>query len=205
MEGVILEELNVKALEFVTEESGVVRRKAKPNFKTLGPKFGKSVQAVAANIRDWSNDELNRLLRDGTVTIRVDGSDFTVDTRDVEVLHEDIKGWLVESDGSVTVALDTELTEELVREGLAREFVNRVQNMRKDSGFEVTDRITIYHRSSGKLAQSVSELSSYIQQETLAAETCLVKHGESSPVELTAADINGEQTEVGLVKATRSR
>ena len=204
MEGLILEELNVKALEFVTEESGIVRRKAKPNFKTLGPKFGKSVQVVASRIREASNAEITSLLKDGSLALQLNGQQYVIDAADVEIIHEDIKGWIVESDGAVTVALDTELTEELIREGLAREFVNRVQNIRKDSGFEVTDRITIYHRSSGKLAQSIAELSSYIQQETLAAEICLLKRDESSPVELAPAEINGEQTELGLTRTPRA-
>jgi isoleucyl-tRNA synthetase len=171
MERVILEEINVKALEFVTDESGLVNKKAKPNFKSIGPKYGKNVQAVAQRIRDFTTDEILQLERQGVYDIRVNGTAFSISKEDIEITTEDIKGWVVESDGVVTVALDTELTDELRAEGLARELVNRIQNMRKDSGFQVTDRIRIlYHSDDPMLGKTVSSFGEYIKLETLAEE-----------------------------------
>ena len=126
MEDVILEEINVKQIEYVADESAIIKKKSKPNFKSLGPKFGKSVQPIAARLRELTAEEITMLQSQGTLLLRVDGKDYTIDTNDVEILHEDIQGWLVETDGSLTVALDTALTDALIDEGLAREFVNRV-------------------------------------------------------------------------------
>ncbi|MBF8248708.1 MAG: ileS, partial [Bacteroidetes bacterium] len=198
MREVILEEINVKDIEFVTEESGIFRKKAKPNFKTLGPKYGKSVQAVAGRIRELTSAEIGALQKQGSLALSINGSDYTVLPEDVEILHEDVKGWLVESDGTVTVALDAELTEELIEEGLAREFVNRVQNLRKDSGFEVTDRIKIYYKSSDRLSKALDRMASYVQQETLATEIRNVTKGGNGNVSFSTEDINGERAEIGV-------
>lgn len=199
MENMILEEINVKQIEYVTDDSGIVRKKAKANFKTLGPKFGKSVQAVASRIRECTAAELNRLLSQGKLLLTIDGSQYEISTEDVEVLHEDIKGWLVESEGSVTVALDTELDEKLIDEGLAREFINRIQNMRKEAGFEVTDRIRIYHRSSDRLAKALERMGPYVKEETLASEFHSL--GSDAPkLKLLKEEVNGETTEIGLEK-----
>jgi len=200
MQDVILEEINVKSIEYVTEDSGIVRRKAKPNFKTLGPKFGKAVQAVAARVRECTAAEVNTLLATGSLTVTANGSEYAIAPEDVEILHEDIKGWLVGSDGPVTVALDTELTDDLVDEGLAREFVNRVQNMRKDAGFDVTDRIRIEHRSSERLSRALERMASYVQQETLALEFRPLGEGEKNSLPLRKEDVSGESSEIGLEK-----
>jgi len=201
VQDVILEEINVKSIEYVTEDSGIVKRKAKPNFKTLGPKFGKTVQVVATKIRSMTGSEVNRLLADGSLTFKLDGSEFVVATDDVEILHEDVKGWLVESEGPVTVALDTELNQDLVDEGFAREFVNRVQNRRKDSGLEVTDRIRLYVRCSETLARALEKQASYVKQETLAVEFRIVTKADHVSVDLVQDDVNGESAELGLEKA----
>lgn len=196
----ILEEINVKQIEYVGDDSDIVRKKAKPNFKTLGPKFGKQVQAVAARIRECTAAEITTLEREGLVKLSSNGTEFEVRREDVEVLHEDIKGWLVESDGAVTVALDTELNEELIDEGFAREFVNRVQNMRKDAGFEVTDRIKIYHRSTDRLATALERRAAYIQQETLAVELLKLSSTTDTQIKFQEADINGEQALIAVEK-----
>jgi len=185
----------------MSEDSGIVKRKAKPNFKTLGPKFGKTVQVVATKIRSMTGSEVNRLLADGSLTFKLDGSEFVVATDDVEILHEDVKGWLVESEGPVTVALDTELNQDLVDEGFAREFVNRVQNRRKDSGLEVTDRIRLYVRCSETLARALEKQASYVKQETLAVEFRIVTKADHVSVDLVQDDVNGESAELGLEKA----
>ncbi|HWP81452.1 MAG TPA: isoleucine--tRNA ligase [Bacteroidota bacterium] len=203
MRDVILEEINVKVLEFVSDDSGIVRKKAKPNFKTLGPKFGKQVQVVAAAVRELGAQQIQALEREGVCRIAVDGADIEISREDVEILHEDIQGWLVETDGVMTVALDTELTEELIDEGLAREFVNRVQNMRKDAGFEVTDRIKIYHRSSDRLMKALARMQEYVKQETLAIELLMLNQKEHSPVELSKEELNGERAEIGVERISR--
>lgn len=199
MRDVILEEINVKEIEFVTEESGIVKRKAKPNFKTLGPKFGKSVQVVAAMIRQLPAADINRLLADGALSVKADGQVFAIAPDDVEILHEEMKGWMVESSGPVTVALDTQLNDVLIDEGLAREFVNRIQNLRKDAGFEVTDRIRIFYRSSDRLHKALGRMVTYVREETLAKEVGDLKEGNSlgTPAK---EDINGELCEIVLEK-----
>ncbi|MCX6133349.1 MAG: isoleucine--tRNA ligase [Ignavibacteriales bacterium] len=201
MEDVILEEINVKQIEYVTDDSGIVRKKSKPNFRSLGQKFGKTVQPIAARIREFTSQEISQLEREGSMTLPVNGVEYTIGRDDIEILHEDLKGWMVESDGSMTVALDTELDEELISEGLAREFVNRVQNMRKDAGFEVTDRIKIYYRSTERLANALDRLSDYVRQETLAT---VVSNAPPAAVTLVDADINGEAASIGIEKSIDS-
>jgi isoleucyl-tRNA synthetase len=200
MEDVILEEINVKEIEFVSDESGIVKKKAKPNFKTLGKKYGKDVQAVAGAIREMTGEQISKLQKQGSVLLESGGRKMEIAGEDVEVLHEDIKGWLVESDGSLTVALDTELNDSLVNEGLAREFVNRVQNLRKESGFEVTDRIRIYHRSSEKLGKAIKQMMEYIKQETLAKEITHVTDGTRQIPTFNTSEINGEKSEIAVEK-----
>lgn len=198
MKAVILEEVNVKHLEFVDQESVVIRRKAKPNFRSLGAKHGKRVQTIAALVRDLSSIQLASLEAGEDLRVSVDGSDVVITREDVDILHEDIPGWLVASEGRTTVALDTTLTDELVREGFAREFVNRIQNMRKEAGLEVTDRIRIDVRCGEKVADALLRLSEYIRSETLAEELRMLQ--EPSEVPLTAVDINGEKVEVAVTK-----
>ncbi|MEX1274460.1 MAG: isoleucine--tRNA ligase [Bacteroidota bacterium] len=197
MEEVIMEEINVKQIEYVTDDSGIVKKKAKPNFRSLGQKFGKGVQPVAARIREMTGKEIGELERDGSLNLPVNGAEYAITREDIEILHEDLKGWMVESDGPVTVALDTELTEELVEEGLAREFVSRVQNIRKDSGLEVMDRIRIYVQSSERMAKALERMSGYVKQETLAVEL------SSTPpptLPLAQEEINDEHVTIAIVK-----
>ncbi|MFH0991020.1 MAG: isoleucine--tRNA ligase [bacterium] len=199
MEEVILEEINVKQIEYVTDESGIVKKKAKPNFRTLGQRYGKAVQPVAARIRDFTSAEITALEKQGSLALTINGVDYTIQKEDLEILHEDMKGWLVESDGSLTVALDTEISQELLDEGLAREFVNRIQNMRKDAGFEVTDRIIIVHTSSGRLLKALERMDAYVREETLAVE---VTTNPSPGFSLVEEDLNGEKTTIGIQKAS---
>jgi isoleucyl-tRNA synthetase len=201
MEDVILEEINVKAIEYVGDESGIVRKKAKANFKSIGPKFGKSVQQVAQRIRELGEGEIARLEKEGTLSLGVNGSTVTIARDDVEILREDIKGWLVESDGTLTVALDTEITAELAEEGTAREFVNRLQNMRKDAGFAVTDHITIAVRASEGLAATLIARHAYIAAETLADEiSTLYRDGEYA----AAFELNGEEITASIARRVRN-
>ncbi|MDH3251434.1 MAG: DUF5915 domain-containing protein, partial [Ignavibacteria bacterium] len=193
MEAVIMEEINVKAIEYVTDESGIVHKKAKANFKAIGPKFGKAVQRVAARIKEMTGAEIALLESTGECLLKVDGNEVRLTADDVEIIREDIKGWLVESADGLTVALDTELTDELVAEGNAREFVNRIQNMRKDAGFNVTDRIAITFRAPESIGSIIRQMESYIKNETLAVE---ISDQYRNGGYASTLDINGEKLEV---------
>lgn len=168
MKSVILEEVNVKELILLHTESEIVEKKAKPNFKAIGPKFGKLVNPVAKLIKELNPNQIKSLENGEEILLLLNKTEIKITKADVEIVSEEIKGWLVDSDEGVTVALDTTLTEELIIEGLTREFVNRVQNMRKDADFEVSDRIEIFVQSSEKLAFAIRSMSAYIMQETLA-------------------------------------
>ena len=198
MNEVILEEINVKTIEFIDESSPIVRKTATANFKIIGPKFGKQVNAVAKRIKEMSSAEVIQLDQTGTFSTEVNATPITIVREDVTIAAQSIEGWLVESAEGLTVALDTKLTPELVNEGLAREFVNRVQNMRRDAGFSVTDRIRIYFESSDKLAGAISRLSDYIKSETLAMQ---IHTGRDSAEHWEKWDIDGEHCEIGISKA----
>ncbi len=185
VESIICEEINVKGIEYVTDDSGIVRRSAKANFKSLGKKAGKNMKDLANHIRTFSNDDVRRLQHGESVAVRVNDEDYDIILEDVEVLSEDIEGWLVASEGDTTVALDTELSAELINEGYARECVNRIQNLRKSSGFDVTDRIAIsYATPDATLRAALEATRDYICSETLATS---LDHVEG---------LNGEQTDL---------
>lgn len=195
MKDVIIDEVNVKTIEYVSDDSEIVHKRLKPNFKTIGPKYGKMVQQIANEIKAMNTNSIKELERNGKFTLKINENEFEISLDDVEIIHEDIKGWLVENDNEITVALDTELTEELIDEGFAREFVSRVQNMRKDAGFEVTDRIEIYFESGATLRNSISKMKQYIQTETLATKIA----DELGICDYTAEwDINSEMCKIGI-------
>ncbi len=175
VESVILEEINVKAIEYVTDESGIVKRSARPNFKTIGKKFGKETQSVANAIKAISAHDLRRLESEGVYTLEVHGKEYLVERDDVDIVSEDIEGWLVASQNGLTVALDTELNDGLRHEGVAREFVNRLQNLRKDSGFHVTDRIRVRYNVDGMFKIALEAMSQYIKEETLCEDFSYVE------------------------------
>lgn len=168
MKDVILEELNIKELEILDDDSTLVHKSAKANFKTIGPKFGKNVKAVAEKIKDFTAKEISVIEKGETVSLTVGGEDLSISKDDVEILSEQITGWIVESDKGITVAVDTQLTPELISEGLAREFVNRVQNMRKDAGLQVTDKINIAFSGNSEIEFAINSFRNYIAIETLA-------------------------------------
>jgi isoleucyl-tRNA synthetase len=199
MNDVILEEINVKSIEFIDESSPIVRKTATANFKIIGPKFGKQVNAVAKRIKEMTSAEVVELDQTGTFTIGVNGSGVTVTREDVSIAAQSIEGWLVDSGEGLTVALDTTLTPELINEGIAREFVNRVQNMRKDAGLSVTDRIRIYFESSDRIAGAVLRMSDHIQSETLATQ--IQTGGLDSAAHRENFEIDGEPCEIGISKA----
>jgi isoleucyl-tRNA synthetase len=201
MEDVILDEINVKKVEYVTDDSGIVHKKAKANFKSIGPKFGKSVKPVAERIKNMTPAEIAELERNGALTVMAGSLSCTLGTEDVEIIREDIRGWLVESDGTLTVALDTKLDDALIAEGTAREFVNRIQNMRKDAGFEVTDRINIYFDAPENMRDMLESMRAYIQNETLAAVlSAAYQDGEFS----STFDLNGATLRAGIERCAQN-
>ncbi len=164
----IKSEVNVKDIELLDDASNVLVKKIKPNFKALGPKFGKQMKAIAAEIQDFSKDQIAEFETNGNFSFDLDGNAIYLEISDVEIYSEDIEGYLVASNHGVTVALDITLTPELIHEGIAREIVNRVQNIRKDTNLEVTDRIKIFIKDHEVLKTAVLSNDAYIKTETLA-------------------------------------
>jgi len=173
VESLILSEVNVKELEYV-HDSNIFVKSIKPNFKALGPKVGKNMKALSAQVGQFGQDEIQQIEREGKITLDLDGSTFDLISDDVEISTKDIPGWIVASEGSVTVALDITISPELRSEGIARELVNRIQNLRKDSGLEVTDRIHLMVENQPEIEQAVNINKNYICAETL-ADQLLVK------------------------------
>ncbi|MBM2813847.1 MAG: ileS [Ignavibacteria bacterium] len=185
VEEIIIEEINVKAIEFVTDETeGIVKRKAKANFKTLGKKFGKMTQIVANAILNISDSDIRKLESGQQITIDIDSNKYTIEREDIEISSEEIEGWLVASEYGVTVALDTQITTELIHEGIAREFVNRLQNIRKQSGFEVTDRIKILYSAPKNLLDAIEIKKEYIMNETLAESLMITNLTDGMEIEI---------------------
>ena len=168
MRSVILEEVNIKELVVLEDDSEIVSKTAKANFKALGPKYGKKVQALSRAIKDFDVKQIRILEEGGLVKLTLDAEEYSIGPGDVEVISSEIKGWMVESNEGVTVAIDTELDEKLIAEGLAREFVNRIQNMRKDAGFEVVDKILIRYSGSEIISSAIQLFIGYVAGETLA-------------------------------------
>jgi isoleucyl-tRNA synthetase len=180
---IIESEVNVKAVEFINDDSGILKKKVKPNFKALGPKFGKDMKSVADAIQNMSQDELKTLEKEGQLLIAHNSSLITLN--DVEILTEDVPGWLVASDGGVTVALDINITDELRKEGIARDFVNRIQNQRKDNGYEVTDKIRIQlQNNNDELAEAIDAFREYICKEVQAVSLTIMKDRPAEAIEI---------------------
>lgn len=197
MANLILEELNVKRIEFVSDAEELTAKRANPLFKQLGPKLGKDVKTAAEAIRTFGKAEIHELEERGEITINIQGKEVPITQEDVEIISESAAGLVVQSEGQFTVALDVQISEDLRIEGLAREFVSRVQNMRKDAGFDVIDRIKIYYRTSDNLAQAIERQADYIRNETL-AEILSANSGQGAYVEEWS--INGEKAIIGIEK-----
>ena len=163
----IMNEVNVKELRFV-EGAGVLVKKVKCNFRTMGKKFGKLMKGVAAAMDTLSQEQIAQLEQQGTIAIEVEGQALTVEAVDVEIISEDIPGWLVANEGNLTVALEVELTDELKNEGMARELINRIQNIRKESGLEITDRIAVVLSPNADVEKAVESFGEYIKTQVLA-------------------------------------
>lgn len=166
----IKSEVNVKEVDLLDDASGILVKQIKPNFKVLGPRFGKDMGLIASEIQGFSQESIQNLEREGVLTLEVNGKSINLGLEDVEISSQDIEGWLVANSGSITVALDVTITEELRKEGIARELVNRIQNLRKEAGFEVTDKIDIKLQKDGSVEQAVISNLAYIKAETLTAD-----------------------------------
>jgi isoleucyl-tRNA synthetase len=164
----ILSEVNVKELELLTDGAGMLVKSIKPNFKTIGPKYGKQMKSIATLVAGFNQEDISTVEQAGGWKGDVDGLNIELDLADFEINAQDIPGWLVASEGGITVALDITLTDELKAEGISREVVNRIQNMRKDSGFEVTDRISVEIDTTESVEQAIKQFEAYICNEVLA-------------------------------------
>lgn len=189
VKALIMSEVNVKEVRFVEGAAGVLVKKVKCDFKKMGPKFGKQMKAVATAVSEMSQDAIAELEKNGTYKLNVAGEEVTVDVADVEVFSEDIPGWLVGNEGKLTVALEVTVTEELRREGIARELVNRIQNIRKSSGFEITDKIKIFLSKNLQTNDAVEEYKDYICNQVLGVSLVLVDKVENG-VELSFDDFS---------------
>ena len=191
---VILEEINVQKIEYIEEDGSVISKKVKPNFKALGPRFGKEMKALAEAIRIMSHKQIALLEKEGHLSLELDGRIFELLREDVDIMHEDIEGWLVASDeaNGIMVALDTEMTEELEMQGLSRELVSRVQALRKESGLAITDRIALSLQGSERVLEAVRSNEVYIKAETLATTLAFAALDPSSPTIWKEESLNGE-------------
>ena len=179
VKALIMSEVNVKDIKFVDGAAGVLVKKVKCDFKKMGPKFGKQMKAVAAAVAEMPQEAIAELEKNGSYTLQLDGTDVLVEATDVEIFSEDIPGWLVANEGKLTVALDVTVTEELRREGIARELVNRIQNIRKSSGLEITDKIKITLSKNQQTDDAVNEYKDYICNQVLGTSLTLTDEVEN--------------------------
>ncbi|MFT5146914.1 MAG: isoleucyl-tRNA synthetase, partial [Polaribacter sp.] len=170
----IKNEVNIKEIQILDDASEILIKQIKPNFKTLGPKFGKDMRFIAAEVQKFNQEDINKIEKDKNILLIVNGKNITLELADVEISSKDIEGWLVANEGLLTVALDVTISEELRKEGVARELVNRIQNARKDTGLEVTDKIKLTVLNFENLQQSISDNKEYIMSETLTKELVFV-------------------------------
>jgi len=166
----IKHEVNVKEIELLEDASDILVKQIKPNFKVLGPKYGKDMKAIAGTVNSFTSEDIQKIEQNGEIAIEINGKNITLGIDDVEISSQDIEGWLVANEGGITVALDVTITDDLRKEGIARELVNRIQNLRKDSGFEVTDRIDVILQNNEIIANAVQSNIEYIKTETLTEE-----------------------------------
>ncbi|OMP32534.1 isoleucine--tRNA ligase [Mangrovimonas sp. DI 80] len=163
----ITSEVNVKEIEVLEDASEILVKQIKPNFKVLGPRFGKDMKSIAQIISGFTSEDIKNMEQTGEVNVEINGKSITLERSDVEITSQDIEGWLVANEGALTVALDVTINEELKKEGIARELVNRIQNLRKDSGFELTDRIAVHLQKDEQISNAVKQNIDYIKTETL--------------------------------------
>nr|WP_298990152.1 isoleucine--tRNA ligase [uncultured Polaribacter sp.] len=170
----IKHEVNIKQIQLMEDASDILIKQIKPNFKVLGPKFGKDMRFIAAEVGKFTQEDINKIEKDKNISINVNEKNITLSLEDVEISSKDIEGWLVANEGALTVALDVTITDDLRKEGIARELVNRIQNARKDTGLEVTDKIKLTVLNYANLQDSINDNKDYIMSETLTKELVFV-------------------------------
>lgn len=185
----IKSEVNVKSVEVLEDASGILVKQIKPNFKVLGPRFGQDMKAVAQIVNNFTAEDIKEIEQKGTLEVEINGKIITLEKSDVEITSQDIEGWLVASQGALTVALDVTLTDDLKKEGIARELVNRIQNLRKDSGFELTDRIAVQFQKDEQIINAINKNLEYIKTETL-TDTLEVLDILENGIEIAFDDVN---------------
>ncbi|MBN2682620.1 MAG: isoleucine--tRNA ligase [Bacteroidales bacterium] len=198
--GLILSEVNVKEIEYLEDTAGILVKKIKPDFKKLGPKYGKLMKQVSEAIVSFSQEDINNLEKQGSKLLIVENQEVLVNIDDVEIMSEDIPGWLVSNEGKYTVALDITVNEELRQEGIAREFINRIQNIRKESGFDVTDKIHVKILRHQAINEAINTFKEYIGQQTLALSINLIDKMEQNEKQLVEVD-NDIVTYIDVIKA----
>ncbi|GGZ84629.1 isoleucine--tRNA ligase [Algibacter mikhailovii] len=187
--GLIKSEVNVKEIEVLEDASDILVKQIKPNFKVLGPRFGKDMKSIAQVVNNFTADDIKKIEQNGILGIEVNGKNITLELGDVEITSQDIEGWLVANEGALTVALDVTISPELRSEGIARELINRIQNLRKDSGFEVTDRIDVLLQKDEQVVNAVEANMTYIKSETLTNGLEIIDNLENG-IEIAFDDVN---------------
>ena len=185
----IKHEVNVKEIELLDDASDILVKQIKPNFKTLGPRFGKDMKAIANEVINFTTQDINKIELNGSLEVVINGKNITLERGDVEITSQDIEGWLVANDGALTVALDVTINDDLLKEGIARELINRIQNLRKDSGFEVTDRIDVTLQKDEHIIGAVEANIAYIKSETLTNELEIIDTLNNG-IEIAFDDVN---------------
>ena len=202
VQSLILSEVNVKELKFVDNTAGILVKRVKPDFKKLGPRYGKIMKQLAAAISNMTQEEILTFEQNGKFIFVIEGQEAVIEAGDVEVISEDIPGWLVANEGRLTVALDITVTDELKREGIARELVNRIQNIRKTNGFDITDKIEVSLESNAETDVAVEEYKDYIARQVLADKVTVasgVLEGEGT----TELDFDTFKLNVKIIKSGR--
>jgi isoleucyl-tRNA synthetase len=184
VEDLIIAEVNVKEIEYITDSAGVIKKKIKPNFKTLGKTLGKNMKDASKLIGAFTQDDITALEKDGSYNLSVNGESYDLSLSDFEISAEEIPGWQVAQDGDITVALDITLTDDLLAEGMARELVNRIQGIRRDTNLDVTDRINIELQDHKLIRSAVTQYGDYIKAEVLGDELTLTEMSEGTEIEL---------------------
>jgi isoleucyl-tRNA synthetase len=198
IESLIKSEVNVKEIELIDDTAGIITKRIKPNFKTLGPKYGKQMKQISALVAAFSQEDIAGLEAAGGMDLNVGGEMLPMTIEDFEITSEDMPGWLVSTEGRLTVALDITVTEELHREGIARELINRIQNIRKDSGFEVTDKRKVCIARDPMLEGAIADFADYIAAQTLAVSVELAN--EASGDHIVETDIDEKPVKIGVTR-----
>ena len=183
-EHIIKAEVNVKEVALLPPDSNIIVKEVKPNYRVLGPKLGKKIKQVGKLLKELSQEQIKQLEQTGKIEFEIDGEKITLTTNDVEILSKDIPGWKVASDGKITIALDVEINEDLYLEGIARDLINRIQNLRKETGLEITDRIILTLTKNELVEKVLEKFEDYIKQEVLAEKIILTEEKQQHSFEI---------------------